>query len=91
MVQPAPASRPLLTAAQLAADLKARRKSRGWTQADVAGRMGLSQKRYSVLERDPSLLSVAQLIALLAILDFELVIGSRGGARDSVAKRSVEW
>lgn len=78
-------SRPqlLLTAAQLGATLQAARKAQGWTQAMLAGRIGLSQSRVSHLELHAEELSVEQLLAWCAALGLELAVSPRGGQASS--------
>lgn len=79
---------PLVTALQLGQLLKAARKHRKLTQADVAGRLGLSQNRISYLEQHPEELSFKQLIGWCAAVGLEL----RLGERDSTASTDdVEW
>ena len=70
----------LRTPEQLQLAIRARRKALGLTQAEVATRMGLSQKRLSALERNPALLSVSQLLVLTALLGIELRVGTAAPA-----------
>lgn len=64
----------LRTPEQLSQLLRQRRKGLGLTQAELAARIGLSQKRMSALERRPELLSLRQLLDLAALLDIQLTI-----------------
>ncbi|MFC4822565.1 helix-turn-helix domain-containing protein [Dokdonella ginsengisoli] len=73
----------LLTAAQLGSTLQAARKAQGWTQAELAGRIGLSQSRVSHLELHAGELSVEQLLAWCAALGLELAVGTRGASASS--------
>ena len=79
----------LRTPEQLQLAIRARRKALGLTQAEVATRMGLSQKRLSALERNPALLSVSQLLVLTALLGIELRIGTAAPANSSA--KAVTW
>lgn len=65
----------LTTSAQLGHILQASRKARKWSQAQLAGKLGLSQSRVSHLEMHPQELSFVQLMNWCALLDLELTIG----------------
>lgn len=56
------------TPAQLSDHLRALRKARGLTQSKLADRVGLDQSRIAKIERNPRLVSVAQLMQILAAL-----------------------
>jgi HTH-type transcriptional regulator/antitoxin HipB len=73
----APAAQPLLTATQLGQLLRAARKQRGLTQAEVGARLGLSQNRVSHLEGHADELSVRQLLTWCAVVGLELGLGQR--------------
>ena len=76
----------LRTPEQLTHLIRQRRKDLGLTQTDLAGRLGLSQKRVSALERRPELLSLRQLLDLTALLDIQVSIeGERGSANSTVS------
>lgn len=62
---------------QAAALLRQRRKARHKPQRELAGKLGLSQARFSVLERDAAGLTLEHLIALANLLDLEIVIRDR--------------
>lgn len=79
---------PLVTAPQLGVLLRSTRKQRGLTQADVAGRLGLSQNRVSHLELHADELSVKQLLGWCAVLGLELQLAQRAAATPDPA---VEW
>jgi HTH-type transcriptional regulator/antitoxin HipB len=68
---------PLVTALQLGQLLKSARKQRNLTQAEVAGRLGLSQNRVSHLELHPEQLSFKQLLAWSAAVGLELLLAER--------------
>lgn len=81
-------SRPLVTALQLGQLLRSARKQRKLTQADVAGRIGLSQNRVSYLELHPDQLSFKQLLAWCAAVGLELQLAERGA---SPPPTPTEW
>lgn len=70
-------SQPLVTALQLGQLLKAARKRHKLTQAEVAGRLGLSQNRVSYLEQHPDELSFKQLLSWATAVGLELRLGER--------------
>lgn len=72
-----PRHQPLVTALQLGQLLKATRKHRKLTQADVAARLGLSQNRISYLEQHPEEISFKQLLAWCAAIGLDLCLGER--------------
>lgn len=83
-----PHHQPLVTALQLGQLLKAARKHRKLTQADVAGRLGLSQNRISYLEQHPDELSFKQLLGWCAAVGLELRLGERASIASA---NKVEW
>jgi HTH-type transcriptional regulator/antitoxin HipB len=80
----------LLTSTQLGRVLVTARKAKGLTQAAVAARVGLSQKRISAIELEPGRITVEQLLRLCAVLGLELSIGLKPAA-GADANRNVEW
>lgn len=81
-------SQPLVTAFQLGQLLKAARKRLKLTQAQVAGRLGLSQNRVSHLEQHPQELSFQQLLGWCAVIGLELQLGERQSLEST---NTVEW
>lgn len=81
-------AQPLATALQLGHLLRAARKRRKLTQAEVAGRLGLSQNRVSHLELHPEQLSFKQLLAWCAVVGLELHLAERGA---SAVTATAEW
>jgi HTH-type transcriptional regulator / antitoxin HipB len=78
----------LVTALQLGHLLRAARKNRKLTQAEVATRLGLSQNRISYLEQHPDEISFKQLLGWCAAVGLEL----RLGERDSTPSADkLEW
>ncbi len=74
---PVSVAQPLLTATQLGQLLRAARKQRGLTQAEVGARLGLSQNRVSHLEGHADELSVKQLLTWCAVVGLELSLAHR--------------
>lgn len=83
-----PPSQPLLTGLQLGQLLKASRQRRKLTQANVAGRLGLSQNRVSYLELHPEEISFKQLLAWCAAVGLELKLGERRPQEPDI---QAEW
>jgi HTH-type transcriptional regulator / antitoxin HipB len=79
--------RAITTATQIGAILAARRKQLGLSQAQVATRVGLSQNRLSVLEKNSSTLTAKQMLALLNVLGLDLSVD----VRSSGGKPKAEW
>lgn len=65
------------TAKDLSAVIRDSRKFRGWTQANLAKRIGVYQRDISNYETKPEKVSVEILIKLCAALDLELNIGNQ--------------
>jgi transcriptional regulator with XRE-family HTH domain len=82
---------PIATAQQLTEYVRALRKSRGQTQADVARILGVSTARVAIIEKDVGRLSTSSLLALLSVLSAHLELHTDGavtpaeGPRDEVA------
>lgn len=81
---------------QLTAYLRALRRARGLTQADLGARLGVSAARISTIERNPGVLSTALLLTLLQALGARLQLetdttGSPKGARRRGAASTGEW
>ena len=83
-----PSPQPLITALQLGQLLRAARKRRKLTQAEVAGRLGLSQNRVSHLELHADELSFKQLLGWCAAVGLELHLAER---ETSAPTTAPEW
>ena len=82
----------LQTPAQLSDHLRSFRKTRGLTQAQLGKRAGINQARVAKIERDPRLVSVGQLMKLLAALQVRVLlqpIGDKSPA--STRSASTDW
>ena len=53
---------------QLSSHLRALRKAKGWSQAELGRRLGLSQARVARIEGEPLSISVEQFLRVLAAL-----------------------
>jgi HTH-type transcriptional regulator/antitoxin HipB len=71
---------PVRLADQLRAHLRALRKQRGLTQAQLGQRLGIGQVRVAEIEARPGLVSTDQLIQLLSALGATLVLRDGGTA-----------
>ncbi len=69
----------ILSSAQLAQHLRALRKARGLSQADLGARLGLSQSRIARMEGAPASISVDSLLQMLAALHVRLVLADGTG------------
>jgi transcriptional regulator with XRE-family HTH domain len=70
---------PLATVAQFTDHLRALRKARGMTQADLGRLMGVSQSRIADIERDPGSVSVTQMHQILSALGGQMILHDSGG------------
>jgi HTH-type transcriptional regulator / antitoxin HipB len=68
------------TSNQIGQVFAARRKALKLSQKVVATRLGISQNRLSILEADPSRLTLDRLISLAGILGLELVLQDKGSS-----------
>ena len=71
---------------QLGHLLASARKARRLTQAEAGARVGISQSRLSVLETDPSSLTVEQLLGLTGLYELRIQILDRAGS-----SAAAEW
>ena len=77
---------PIKTPQQLGAVLQGCRKQQRLTQKDAGAKVGLAQNAISQIESAPGRAGLARVFKLLAALDLELVVRSRG----TVGRRS-DW
>lgn len=86
--------KPLLlqAAAQLSNHLRSFRKARGLTQAALGALTGLDQTRIAKIERDPTRVSVGQLLKVLAALQVRVLLEPRNDKPPStVRKHPTAW
>lgn len=81
----------LHTPAQLSTHLKSLRKKRGFTQSQLAKRLGIKQARFADVENHPETVSSAQLLDLLAALDVEVLLRLKPETKDDSARPKGEW
>ncbi len=84
-------SQSLVTGAQLGPLLRGARRSLKLTQAQLAKRVALSQRRISELELDPGSLSVAQLLTLCNQLGLQVVIQEKEARLQDSEQHKGEW
>lgn len=73
---------PIRTTGQLGPVLRSLRKARGWSQAELGRRVGLSQERISAIENRPEKVNLDTLLTLAMALDAEWSLGARPAAAD---------
>ncbi|MCC4118586.1 helix-turn-helix domain-containing protein [Aromatoleum toluclasticum] len=71
------------TTGQLTPLLQRLRKARGWSQAELGSRIGLSQERISAIERAPESVSFDQLLTVLMALNAEFIVQTREPGEDN--------
>jgi HTH-type transcriptional regulator/antitoxin HipB len=76
----------LAVPAQLGPLLKGARRAAALSQNQLAGRLGISQSRMSHMELNPGSISLAQLLAIFAALDLEVMVGPRSATGGSGAQ-----
>lgn len=65
---------PVTTTIQIGEILRARRKARHLSQAEIALKLGVSQGRISTLEADPGAMTLERFLHLAKLLGLELVV-----------------
>jgi HTH-type transcriptional regulator/antitoxin HipB len=65
---------PIQSPGQLASHLRALRKVRGLSQAQLGSLLGVGQTRVARIEREPTSVSVAQFLEMLNALAVEMVL-----------------
>jgi HTH-type transcriptional regulator/antitoxin HipB len=76
---------PLRLTDQLSPHLRALRKQRGLTQAQLGQMLGVGQARVAEIEAKPGLISTEQLIQLLSALGATLVVRDLAGTSPAAA------
>ena len=82
---------PIQTPQQLSSHLRSLRKRLHLSQGQLGIRLGVEQARVGKIERNPGVVSVEQLLELLATLDAELVIRPKGAKARLVTTKKVAW
>lgn len=81
-----PAAYPIHFSAQLRQHLRALRKKHGLTQAQVGALIGVSQARIAEIEANPGLVSLEQMLQLLAALGVTLTLQEEPAAAPAPAR-----
>ncbi len=82
---------PIQTPQQLSSHLRALRKARGLSQAALGRMLGVGQTRVARIEADPTSISVAQLIEVLAALRVRLVLRDSEAPTDAPPVTTADW
>lgn len=70
---------PIQSPGQLSSHLRALRKARGLSQAQLGGLLGVGQTRVTRIEHDPAAVSVEQFLGILGALGVQMVLRPIGG------------
>jgi HTH-type transcriptional regulator/antitoxin HipB len=65
---------PIQSPGQLSSHLRALRKARGLSQAQLGAALGVGQTRITRIEHDPTAISVEQLLGILNVLGVQMVL-----------------
>ncbi|BEV71185.1 hypothetical protein THUN1379_06670 [Paludibacterium sp. THUN1379] len=76
---------------QLSDHIKALRKHRKMTQAQLAARLGVGQSRMAAIEKNPALISVEQLMAILSVLQTRLELRPQEADETRPTSAGVDW
>ena len=82
---------PILTTKQLAAHLRSLRKSQNLTQAELGAKLGINQARVGKIERDPSGVSIGQLMEIFALLGVRLVLETPAQNKVPQSTETTSW
>jgi HTH-type transcriptional regulator / antitoxin HipB len=80
----------LQTPNQLAVHLRALRLAKGWSQTQLAEKLGLSQSRIARIERDPLSISVDQMLRVLSALGASMCIQLDASRPDRMAMPTAQ-
>jgi HTH-type transcriptional regulator/antitoxin HipB len=89
---------PIQTPGQLSSHLRALRKARGLSQAQLGAVLGVGQTRITRIEHDPAAISVEQFLGVLNALGVQMVLrptgiraaaDTRQGVSHAAANRAV--
>jgi HTH-type transcriptional regulator / antitoxin HipB len=69
---------PIQSPGQLSSHLRALRKARGLSQAQLGAVLGVGQTRVTRIEHDPGAISVAQFLGILNALGVQMVLRPTG-------------
>jgi HTH-type transcriptional regulator/antitoxin HipB len=74
---------------QLGPHIRALRRARKLTQRDLAARLGVTQARIADIEANPAVVSVRQLMTILAALGVDIALRPRAVADSAVREPSL--
>ena len=77
------------TPGQLASHVRALRRDRAWSQAQLGAALGVGQSRITRIERDPSTVSVGQFVELLDALGARMVLRVPDDQSDAAPRPKV--
>jgi len=83
-------SYPIKTLSQLPLMLKGFRKVRGFTQAAMAERLGITQQSYAHFEANPATATLERLFVALRLLGVEISLDQTGSAASTSVTHSVK-
>ncbi|MDR2325084.1 MAG: helix-turn-helix transcriptional regulator [Acidovorax sp.] len=69
---------------QVGLHLKSLRKAAGMSQKELAALLQVSQSRVAAIEKDPAAISVGQFLAILKLLDAELVVRAKNSGQSHI-------
>lgn len=76
---------PIQSPGQLSSHLRALRKARGLSQAQLGAVLGVGQTRVTRIEHDPTAISVEQFLGILNALGVQMVLRHTGTRADAGA------
>ena len=79
---------PIQSPGQLSSHLRALRKARGLSQAQLGAVLGVGQTRVTRIEHDPTAISVEQFLGVLNALGVQMVLRPTG-ARQAIGSTAV--
>ncbi len=80
---------PIQSPGQLSSHLRALRKARGLSQAQLGAVLGVGQTRVARIEHDPTAISVAQFLGILNALGVQMVLRPTGTRADAAAAQGT--
>lgn len=80
---------PIQSPGQLSSHLRALRKARGLSQAQLGAVLGVGQTRVTRIEHDPTAISVEQFLGILNALGVQMVLRPTGTRADAGAAQGT--
>lgn len=82
---------PIRTTGELGPLLKRLRKAKNMSQTDLGRRIGLSQERISVIERQPEKVTMDNLLTVLMALGVHFAVVEPAARNQGNAENKAEW